>query len=64
MEFYDKYLEWDRMYIKPSEYISTARTTVDLLLNEDFGDFQNGIRSLPVARYITRGADSTGFILE
>lgn len=64
MEFYDKYLEWDRMDIQPSEYNTIARTTVDLLLNDDFGEYQNGMRSLPVARYLARGENASGFMLE
>lgn len=64
MEFYDKYLEWDRMDIQPSEYNTIARTTVDLLLNDDFGEYQNGMRSLPVARYLARGENASSFMLE
>lgn len=64
MEFYDKYLEWDKATINPDTYSSSPRTTADLLLKPEFPEFQNGIRSLPVQRYLDSGQNGKDFTIE
>lgn len=64
LEFFDKYLEWDKIAIDNDLYNSLARTTVDLVLNPDFGEFQNGIRQMSVARYLNSGFNDQEFVLE
>lgn len=54
MEFFEKYLEWDKVDIIGKS--SVPKTVVDLFLHQEFGEFsQKGIRKKPVERAILSG---------
>lgn len=58
LDFFDKYLEWDRIDINNRLATELPRTTLDLVLRTDFGEFQDGVCSLPVSRYLISGQNA------
>ena len=65
LEFLEKYTEWDRAAIDKNLEKSLPKTVVDLFVQNNFSDFDNnGMRSMPINRYISSGEKASSFVLE
>lgn len=63
LEFFDKYLEWNKASV--SNNFSTPKITVDLFLKSDFIDSNNSLyKTTPIARTLIGWYNSSEFVLE
>lgn len=63
MDFFDRYMEWDRVAIDGKDNIDTPRTVIDMTTTQEVVP-QDGMEVTPVERYLKSVQNTAGFLLE
>lgn len=63
LEFFDRYIEWDRVTIDGKDSSDTPRTVIDMTTTAEISR-SDGIEVTPVERYLKKVYDTSSFILE
>lgn len=64
LEFFDRYMEWDRVAIDGRESTDTPRTIIDLTTTQEVVVRQDGVEATQVDRYLKSVDNTSDFILE